>query len=134
MSDQLSLLPPPNPRERLDDPAWLANTYRHHDLHSIAHMLGCSPSTVLSRMRRYNIPVRKAGQSPGVSVQFTDPGFMDMVRERVSLDLARGEVGPTVLAARVRAAALAERSGDRVARDAALAEVAASSMIWAGAV
>ncbi len=134
MTDQLSFLPPVDSRQRLDDPQWLAGMAARHTSHEIAAKLSCSPVTVLARMRRHGIPVRRAGQSPTVAVDFTDPVFMTRVRERMSLDLARGEVGPTVLAARVRAAAQADRAGDTEARDAALAEVAASSMIWAGAV
>lgn len=132
MSEQLTLLPPANPRERLDDPAWLTSVYQRHTVHEIGHMCGCSPTTVLNRLNRYGIRLRKAGQTPRVVVDFDDPGFMARVRERMSLDLARGEVGPSVLGARVRAAALADREGDVEARTAALAEVAAASMIWAG--
>lgn len=131
---QLSFLPPVDTRNLLDDPAWLRHHAARHTSHEIAAMLGCSPSTVLDRMRRHGIRARRAGQSPAVAVDFTDPVFMARVKERMSLDLARGEVGPSVLAARVRAAAEADRAGDTEARDAALAEVAASSMIWAGAV
>ena len=130
---QLSFLPAASPRDKLDDPEWLREHATLHSAQRIARTLGCSTSTVCDRMRRHGIPVT-ANRGPVVQVDFTDHVFMARVKERMSLDLARGEVGPSVLAARVRAAALADRAGDVEARDAALAEVAASSMIWAGAV
>lgn len=107
--------------------------YARHDLRHIARLCGCSPATVLNRMDRYGIPRRHGGQAPVVSVTFEqDPGFLRQVNERVEADLARGEVGDSVLAGRVRAAAQARQAGDMQAFRSALADVAAASMALAG--
>lgn len=128
--EQLSLALPATrraPDPRLDDPAWLAAAYATRDMASIAAELGCSPTTVGARMQQHGIRPRRAGQPPTTGGGPVD----DLLHSRVAADLARGHVGETVLATRIRALAIARKTGDPAAVRAALVDLGAASVAWA---
>lgn len=114
-------------RALLDDPDWLRTQYARRTLPDIAGELGCSPTTVGARLHMYGIRPRRPGEkppAPGTPVE-------QLLQDRVKVDVARGDVGRTVLAQRIRAFALAEKAGDSLAMQAALVDLGAASVAWA---
>ncbi len=131
--EQLALLPSPGTpairrRDLLDNPDWLAREYATRDLKSLAAEIGCSPTTVGARLQTYGIRPRRPGEKPHAE---RDVPVGDLLHHRVATDLARGDVGETVLAQRIRAMLEARQAGDQTALRAALVDLGAASVAWA---
>lgn len=93
----------------------------------IAALTGRSVGATHRALHAAGIPPRRPGPRTTPAVAAAEA----LMHDRFTIDVARGHVGRTVLASRIRALADAERSGDPHALHAALVDLGAASVAWA---